>query len=269
MKQLNLFGNDKKKKLSCEQTKSRCYEDFIAKFEDAKTTDDCFTPPVVFGAVVDYVFETYNLPEDTKIIRPFFPGGDYENTEYPAGSVVIDNPPFSILSKIVRFYTEKSIPFFLFANHLTLFDIKTDGLQYLVCDALVKYANGARVKTSFVTNLHKDKSEVIVLSGILKMRIERAQKVDRAENLVKVVPNPHVMNSARIAKYIRRGSDLVIKAEHMQRCKWTKLFGGGFVIDTATVVMLEEIHEKIHEEIPEEIPEEIKQTIKKLDEKNL
>lgn len=67
MKQLDLFGNEKKQKLSCVHTKSRCYEDFIAKFEDAKTTDDCFTPPVVFGAVVDYVFETYNLPEDTQI----------------------------------------------------------------------------------------------------------------------------------------------------------------------------------------------------------
>lgn len=264
MKQLDLFGNDIKKKLSCVQKKSSCYEDFIAKFEDAKTTDDCFTPPVVFGAVVDYVFETYNLPEDTQIIRPFFPGGDYENTEYPACSVVIDNPPFSILSKIVRFYTEKNIPFFLFANHLTLFSVENKGLQYLVCCASVKYANGAKVGTSFVTNMHKDKSEVIVLAGILKSRIEKAQKVERAVKMVKVVPNPHVMNSARIAKYVRGGSDVAIKADHMQRCKWSKLFGGGFVIDTATVMMLEEIPEVI----PEEIPEEIKQVIRQLDEKN-
>lgn len=265
MKQLDLFGNEKKEKIVCATTKSSTYEDFIAKFEDAKTTDDCFTPPVVFGSVVDYVFETYNLPEETKIIRPFFPGGDYENTEYHAGSVVIDNPPFSIFTKIVRFYTDNNIPFFLFANHLTLFNVELTGLQYIVCGAVVKYANGAKVNTSFITNIHDDKSDVIVLAGILKRKIEKAQKVERAENLVKVVPNPHVMNSARIAKYIRRGSDLAIKAEHMQRCKWPKLFGGGFVIDTATVVMLEEIHE----EIPEEIPEEIKQVIRQLDEKNL
>lgn len=40
------------------------------------------------------------------IVRPFWPGGDYEDFDYPTGCVVIDNPPFSILSKIVRFYED-------------------------------------------------------------------------------------------------------------------------------------------------------------------
>lgn len=265
MKQLDLFGNEEKRKFSCATTKSRCYEDFIAKFEDAKTTDDCFTPPVVFGAVVDYVFETYKLPEETKIIRPFFPGGDYENTEYPSGSVVIDNPPFSIMSNIVKFYTDKKITFFLFANHLTLFSIKQEGLQYLVCSAVVRYANGAKVNTSFVTNLHSDKSQIIMLGGVLKKMIERAQKIEKSNQRYKVVPNPHVMNSARLGKFVRRNQDITISENHLQRCKWNKLFGGGFVIDTETVKMLEGIHEGIHEEIPEEI----KQVIIQLDEKNL
>lgn len=35
--------------------------------------------------------------------------------------MVIDNPPFSIISKIVRFYHKNEIPFFLFAPALTLF----------------------------------------------------------------------------------------------------------------------------------------------------
>ena len=260
MKQLDLFGNDIKKKIAFVTTKSKCYEDFIAKFEDAKTTDDCFTPPAVYNAVVDYVFKKYNLPEDMPIIRPFFPGGDYENTEYPAGSVVIDNPPFSIQSQICMFYLSSNIPFFLFANHLTLFGIKSDGLQYVLCGSCVTYANKAKVNTSFVTNLHSDKSQIIMLGGVLKKMIERAQKIEKANQQYKVVPNPHVMNSARLAKFVRRNQDITISGNHLQRCKWDKLFGGGFVIDTETVKMLEEI--------PEEIPEEIKHVIKHLDEKN-
>lgn len=94
--------------------------------------------------------------------------------------------------------------------------------------------------------------------------IEMAQKIEKANQQYKVVPNPHVMNSARLAKFVRRNQDITISENHLQRCKWDKLFGGGFVIDTDTVKMLEEIHEEIHEEIPEEI----KHVIKHLDEKN-
>ena len=46
---------------------------------------------------------------------PFYPGGDYEREEYPQGCTVVDNPPFSILSKIVKHYQERGVGFFLFA----------------------------------------------------------------------------------------------------------------------------------------------------------
>ena len=96
------------------------YEKFISKFKAAKTTDDCYTPQPIYEAVVDYVFEKAQLPEDTVIVRPFRPNGDYTTEEYPDGCVVIDNPPFSILAKIVKFYVAKDIKFFLFAPTLTL-----------------------------------------------------------------------------------------------------------------------------------------------------
>lgn len=53
------------------------YEKFITKFKAAKTTDDCYTPQPIYEAVVDYVFRKGNLPEDTEIVRPFRPNGDY------------------------------------------------------------------------------------------------------------------------------------------------------------------------------------------------
>jgi len=72
---------------------SQEYLEFLGKFELKKTTDDCFTPPAVYDAVRDWAVAEYGL-EGREIVRPFYPGGDYQNHDYPPGCVVIDNPPF-------------------------------------------------------------------------------------------------------------------------------------------------------------------------------
>ena len=79
------------------------YKAFVDKFKPKLTTDDCYTPPNIYETVKEWVFEHYNLDKSTKVIRPFYPGGDYEHAEYPENSIVIDNPPFPILSKIEKF----------------------------------------------------------------------------------------------------------------------------------------------------------------------
>lgn len=96
------------------------YEEFVEKFKPKKTTDDCYTPPAIYEAVKDWAVKEYGIDPD-RIVRPFYPGGDYERFEYPKDCVVLDNPPFSILSKILRFYDERSIAYFLFAPTLTIF----------------------------------------------------------------------------------------------------------------------------------------------------
>jgi hypothetical protein len=60
------------------------YQAFLEKFEPKKTTDDCFTPPKVYAAVVKYVEKMYGVKE-RDIVRPFYPGGDYQNEKYPKG----------------------------------------------------------------------------------------------------------------------------------------------------------------------------------------
>lgn len=129
------------------------YSEFVDKFKQKKTTDDCFTPPLVYEAVKDWVVKEYRIPDDAEIVRPFYPGGDYEKHEYPDGCVVIDNPPFSILAEIKGFYREKKIKYFLFAPHLTLFSSKGEDERYIITDSDVIYENGAKVMTSFVTNM--------------------------------------------------------------------------------------------------------------------
>lgn len=73
------------------------YKAFEEKFKPRKTTDDCYTPELVYDAVRDYVCSRYQI-DRAAIVRPFWPGGDYERAEYPAGCCVLDNPPFSILA---------------------------------------------------------------------------------------------------------------------------------------------------------------------------
>lgn len=131
------------------------YESFIAKFQDkGKTTDDTYTPPDIYEAVLSYVRSIYPM-EGKEVLRPFYPGGDYEHAEYPEDGVVIDNPPFSMFTKICKFYSERRIPFFLFGPGLTIFSC----LKYcsvVVVAPQIEFSNGANVQCNFATNLIGD-----------------------------------------------------------------------------------------------------------------
>lgn len=100
------------------------YAQFVEKFKPKKTTDDCYTPDNIYSTVAQWAANRYGFSL-ADIVRPFWPGADYTRTAYPPGCVVLDNPPFSILSKIVRFYASHRIRFFLFAPALTLFTAAT------------------------------------------------------------------------------------------------------------------------------------------------
>ena len=64
--------------------KLRDYDAFISKFEIKKTTDDCYTPPEVFDAVTGWLIGEGLIAADAKIVRPFFPGKDYQREQYHA-----------------------------------------------------------------------------------------------------------------------------------------------------------------------------------------
>ncbi|MBP3771576.1 MAG: hypothetical protein J6I53_02645 [Treponema sp.] len=139
---------------SVSKEKFEDYDGFVEKFKPKRTTDDCYTPKNIYEAVKDWACKEYGIDE-SKIVRPFWPGGDYENFPYKEDSVVVDNPPFSILSKICRFFNDNGIKFFLFANYLTNFSVKDDRTQHIIAPANIRYENGAEVGTSFLTNMDK------------------------------------------------------------------------------------------------------------------
>lgn len=163
MRQLDLFGQEVMKPNrpkpgggSQNPIIFRDYESFVAKFREgnAKTTDDCYTPRDVYEAVVRYVGTITDM-SDKQILRPFYPGGDFINADYPENGIVIDNPPFSMFTKICRFYTATGIPFFLFGPGLTI----ASACRYctaVVINESVTFENGANVRLNFASNLYGD-----------------------------------------------------------------------------------------------------------------
>lgn len=216
------------------------YNEFLEKFEQKKTTDDCYTPDAVYDAAADYVAEFLGVPRD-KMIRPFYPGGDYVNEKYPKGYAVVDNPPFSIMSEIVRFYTERGIPFFLFAPTLTLFSTA----QAECCTALpigvaITYENGASVNTSFLTNMYGDGVK-IKTDPILYDRMYEANK-ETLREIHKEVPKyeypPEVITAAGICALSKYGVAFEVAAGHCKRISSLEaqeehdkaIYGGGYLL---------------------------------------
>nr|DAE53159.1 MAG TPA: DNA N-6-adenine-methyltransferase [Caudoviricetes sp.] len=220
--------------------KSKTYEEFVEKFKPKKTTDDCYTPPTIYEVVKQWACDEYGIDPD-KIVRPFYPGGDYEAFPYPDGAVVVDNPPFSILAGICTFYLEHGIPFFLFAPSLTCFSGRKifKRMNHIIADCQITYENGARVKTSFVTSY----SGGIVAQTAPDLTKEINRENDRLIKAnVKELPKydypMNVITAAMMQRYAKYGVDLKIRAEDCiqvggldaQKRAGKSIFGSGLLL---------------------------------------
>lgn len=245
-KQLQLFplevdGSKKEKKIR--ESVLNDYEGFVEKFKPKKTTDDCYTPTEIYDTVLEWLGENVDL-KGREIKRPFYPGGDYKAEHYPDNCVVVDNPPFSILSKIINFYVASGVKFFLFAPTLTMASAKISGrtdidITYITCGVTVTYANGAIVNTSFVSNLFGDVR--VWACHELYQRIKRVN--DRCVKEKKVRPPvfdyPGNVTSAallsRLPKHgvsikIKKWDCLYINTLDSQKRVSKRIFGSGFLL---------------------------------------
>ena len=213
------------------------YDAFAEKFKPKKTTDDCYTPPYIYDTVRDWAVKEYGLHGRT-IVRPFFPGGDYENNEYPEGCVVLDNPPFSILAKIIRFYNEHGIDYFLFAPALTVLSSAKTEANSIITDSYIVYENGAKVRTAFVTNLGEFRIQVSAeLHDLIEAAQEEATKANRV-TLPKYCYPDCVLTAATIQKIAKYGQTLKIRPEDChfirsidsQKSAGKTVFGGGMLL---------------------------------------
>lgn len=220
--------------------KSKTYEEFVEKFKPKLTTDDCMTPPLIYDTVRDWAVREYDIDPE-KIVRPFWPGGDYKHFEYPDGCTVLDNPPFSILAKICEFYIDRKIAFFLFAPSLTVFSGKALAMRmnHLICDANIEYENGAVVRTAFVTSYGGDivAQTMPALGAEINAAVKKLRK-EKARTLPKYVYPDCVVTASfmqRLAHYgvdfqVRRGECVMISELDAQKEIKKKLFGGGLLL---------------------------------------
>ena len=214
------------------------YNDFLDKFEHPKTTDDCYTPEVVYEAVAGWVAETFGVDRQN-FVRPFYPGGDYQAEPYKPTDVVVDNPPFSILAEITRFYKDHGVRYFLFAPGLTLFSAD-DGECCAIClNATVTYENKATVSTSFLTNMIP--GYVAISCPELFKRVKEANDAYVATmhaEIPKYSFPPEVVTATKLgylSKYgqeikIRRAEAYQISALDAMKESGKRIYGNGFLI---------------------------------------
>ena len=252
--------------------KGESYEEFVEKFKPKKTTDDCFTPDLIYEAVAGYVADHYGLDRNN-FIRPFWPGGDYEKEDY-SGKIAVDNPPFSILAKIRRFYLKNGIKYFLFAPALTIFSATIEDTA-VFAGGKIEYGNGATVRTAFCTNFEPD--TLCRTAPELQKRISEAKEKISKEPKKKPPKYQYpdnVITAAKINAFSdhgvafsigRKSAHLIRRLDAQKRSK-KAIFGSGFLISSkaaAEKAAAEKAAEKKAEVF--ELSEAEKEIIKQLD----
>ena len=232
------FFSDRNRNDDSRQEGNDEYNEFLDKFENKKTTDDCYTPDNIYNAVADWVANEYGLNRDD-FVRPFYPNGNYQEFKYPEGAVVVDNPPFSILAEILKWYTEQRIKFFLFAPSLTIITATACDLTYFTVGAQVTYENGANISTGFITNL--DKEYRLRTAPDLWSAIKEQNDInlkERSKELPNYVYPDYVICPAQIMKIahyeqdlrIRKVDCIIISDLDEQKKEGKTLFGKGLLL---------------------------------------
>ena len=215
------------------------YNEFLDKFEAKKTTDDCYTPELVYEAVAEWVAGEYGV-DRTRFVRPFYPGGDYQKFKYKPDAIVVDNPPFSILAEILAWYKEHKIDFFLFGPTLTLFSSSSSSSCAIPTGVAVTYENEAKVSTSFLTSL-EDKGLRVRTAPDLYRVVDEANK-EWTKDLKKELPKysypDEVITSAMVARWSKYGVDFSVSVAESELCSaldaqkpdGKAIFGKGYLL---------------------------------------
>ena len=220
------------------------YQEFVKKFQAKRTTDDCYTPDVVYDAVAEWVASEYNVSR-ANFVRPFYPGGDYQKERYKPTDIVVDNPPFSILASIIDWYNERGIRYFLFGPQLTLMGTAAGRCTCLAVGVQITYANGAEVNTSFVTNM--DDKDIVARADARLYKNVDAANLSQFEGEKKRMPRytwpKEVIMSPFLHRCAQYGIDFVLKKDEvhlieeleMQREFGKQIFGKGYLVSNAVL----------------------------------
>ena len=166
--------------------------------------------------------------------------------------MVIDNPPFSIMTKVVKFYEERGIDYFLFAPHLTCLGIRAAHSRICV-GVQVTYENGAVVNTSFVAS----RGPLIRSAPGLYRILDEANAANIKAK--KAPPRPgytypdNVMTSSTVALFSKYGIEyredigVFVRAMDAQREAGKSIFGSGYIVPEEAARKAQEAARKAQE----------------------
>lgn len=236
------------------------YQEFVDKFKPKKTTDDCYTPPIIYDTVLAWVEKEYGI-DRAQVIRPFKPNGDYQSEDY-TGRVVVDNPPFSCLVAIIDWYNERNIKYFLFAPSLTALEYShRAGVCCVFTNSRIVYENGANVRTAFLTNM----DDCIACSACdlshaldkANKQVEKEKAYGRTQNrkgtAAKYDYPDELVTSARLANLAAKGVNFKLKRGHFvrrldaQKPIKKSIFGAGLLISTKDAEKLRRVEKNAEE----------------------
>lgn len=217
------------------------YKYCITNGRNINTQDECYTPPEVYDTVLEYAVERYQL-QGKHIVRPFVPGGNYQQYVYDKNDVVIDNPPFSMRTKITKWYINHDIPFFLFINGLYEVSLSR-GLHGKVtviatnADASFYHKpNNKTIKLGFVTNLEPKN---IVLCGDVALT-NKLNALVKKKALNKYQYPENMITNSDVLAAIRRGVELQLTTnnclfkynlDYHKEHKLSGVKGGCYLVD--------------------------------------
>jgi hypothetical protein len=228
--QIDLFGESQHEKE---------YTDFVEKFKPKLTTDDCYTPAPIYEVIAEWVAKEYGV-DRSRFLRPFYPGGDYQRESYNEGDVVVDNPPFSILSEIIRWYADRGIRYFLFCPALTSLGRAAyeTGATVIQAGCAITYENGAEVRTAYVTNL--DDPEIVIRTApdLRKAVDEENEKIQKAmkRSVPKYEYPDEIVTAAIIDRWCKYGVDYAVRRSECVRVTALDMqgdkaiYGGGLLL---------------------------------------
>ena len=146
-----------------------------------------------------------------------------------------------ILSEICEFYLDRCVPFFLFAPSLTVFSGRSVAMRmnHIICDADITYANGAVVRTAFVTSYGGDiiAQTAPDLTKAIAAAAAQIKQETKREVPKYTYPN-HVLTAAMLQKYskygieitVRRGDCTLISKLDAQKESKKTIYGAGLLL---------------------------------------
>ena len=127
---------------------------------------------------------------------------------------MVDNPPFSIFAEIINWYTEKGVKYFLFAPSLTIMNY-TDRSTAIALNVAVEYENGAKVPTSFVTNLEDVNLRIRTDPELYKAISEASKEAakEKHKELPKYDYPDNIVTAAMMGRWSKLGINQGFKRE--------------------------------------------------------